>query len=387
MGINLPKIVIKFLVKEKTMTHDDFDIATLYKVVADARNKIQAYGNYYTMGGRSEIRVRAQLIDPILRALGWDPANQQKVLLEYDTVTGSASQTSGSSQALSLDTKHKRRFVDYALCLNDEENLSPCAILEAKKMQMPTSSGGAEKVSNFSDEDFSQLFSYTYNINSNELAFKGNLLYKVISNGDSWLIYSGEKRIPINQLNCKFQLSDNSISLDAIVANLSMLSFPALRYMAKKEQCGEPTIIATLSRHMHQESLGYKYMAIKIGKKWEANEGGQATNLWKIVLNYLSGMKEWAKLICDLPIKRRTKLILQKCSSNTSSMNRNKNGGKGENDMYVFKTNKIDIVFEARSGVPKILSDIIVVLERCGVNPEDVLLEIKMDNKQFQKNY
>ena len=362
------------------MTHDDFDIATLYKVVADTRNKIQAYGNYYTMGGRSEIRVRAQLIDPILRALGWDPANQKKVLLEYDTVTGSASQTSGSSQALSSDAKHKRRFVDYALCLNDEENLSPCAILEAKKMQMPTSSGGAEKVFNFSDEDLSQLFSYTYNINSNELAHKGNLLYKVISNGDSWLIYSGEKRVPINQLNCKLQLSDNSISLDAIVANLSMLSFPALRYEAEKEQYGEPRIIATLSRHIHQESIGYKYMAIKIGKNWEANEGGQATNLWKIVLNYLSGMKEWKILIADLPIKRRTKLILEKCSSNTSSMNRNTNGGKGENDIYVFRTKKDAIVFEAKSGVPRILSDIIVVLERYGVNPEDVLLEVKMGN-------
>lgn len=364
------------------MTHDDFDIATLYQVVADTREKILRHSKYYTMGGQSEIRVRAQLIDPVLRALGWDPANQQKVMLEYDTVTGSgsASQTSGSSQASSLDAKRKRRFVDYALCLEDEENLLPCAIVEAKKIQMPTSASEAKKGFNFPDEDLSQLFSYTYNINHNKLAYKGNLLYKVISNGDSWLIYSGEERSPINQTICKFQLSDNSINLDTIVANLSMLSFPAINYRITSEPLGEPRITVPLFNHTHKEGLKHKYSAMIINEKRLPNKSGQATDLWIIILTDLSKKREWADLINNLPVKGRTKLILENCNSNISSMNRNENGGRGNSDMYVFKSKGTEIAFEARAGVPKILQDIKVVLQKCEINDEDVFLEIEMGN-------
>lgn len=109
------------------MTYDNFDIATLYKVAAETRNKVLEYGKFYVIDGRSEIKVRAQLIDPVLRALGWDPANRRKVILEYDTIEGSCggSNTDKPPQAFTSDAERKRRFVDYALCLNDAKKIVP----------------------------------------------------------------------------------------------------------------------------------------------------------------------------------------------------------------------------------------------------------------------
>ena len=364
------------------MTHDDFDIATLCQVVADTREKILKHNKYYTIGGRSEIRVRAQLIDPILRALGWDPANQQKVILEYDTVTGSgsASHRFASPQAHTPEARYKRRFVDYALCLNDTENLSPCAIVEAKQMQMSHASRGSKKKdqANFPEKDLRQLFDYTYNIIFNELAYKGDLLYKVISNGDVWLIYSGEERNPINQLICELQLSDNSISLDTIVANLSMLSFPAIKYKAERKQYGKPITITTLSNYKQKRGVKHKCVAVKIGDDWLPNKSGQTTDLWKIILDDLSNKNEWKKLVDSLPIKKAKKLILENYNADTSSMNRSSNRGRGNKNIYVFKANKTQIVFEATAGI--VLEDLKVVMDKCGVDKNSVFLEIEMDN-------
>lgn len=356
------------------MTYHNFDIATLYEVAIDTRDRILGHSKYYTMGAQSENRVREQLINPILNALGWDLKDQQKVVLEYDTIAGSAggSPTSQSPQAFTSDAKRKTRSVDYALCLDDAGNSSPCAIIEAKKIK---------NSSNFPIEDLSQLFAYNYNIIHNELAYKGDLLYKAISDGNTWLIFNGEKRAPMNQLICEIKFSDINTSIDTIIANLCMLSFPAIEHKAKKKLYINLPIPVPLSKHVHEEGLGHKYASITIDGDKLLNEKLEATKLWNLVLDWLVDNNKWKNLVSNLPIKTKdNNLILEDCKKDISSLNRNKNGGRGNNDIYVFEAEGTEVAYEASAGVPKILEDIKVVLEKCNVDTSKVYLEIKMDS-------
>lgn len=267
-----------------------------------------------------------------------------------------------------------------------QKKLSPCAIVEAKQMQSSGVTDNSRKrvVSNFKEKDFTQLFAYYYNIDQNKLAYNGNLIYKVISDGNLWLIYGCEKQTPVSQLICKLQFSDNRMSLDTIIANLSMLSFPAIKSKADSRQYGNPLVTVPLSSHIHRVNSGDKYVAIKIGKSNLQSKTGKATELWNLILNYLLNNGMLKKILNCLPIEttnsKKTRLIIAKSKQNTSTMNRRTNGGKGNNDQYVFKANGDQIVYEASAGTAIILKDIQVVLEKSGIDIDSVFLEIEMDN-------
>ena len=92
----------------------------------------------------SEAQTRMSLIDPLLRALGWDTADPAEVRPEFVLRSGRA---------------------DYAL---QDANQRPVAIIEAKKLHEPL--GNAEM----------QLLPY---------AFTSNVGYAVLTDGDHWVMY------------------------------------------------------------------------------------------------------------------------------------------------------------------------------------------------------
>lgn len=93
----------------------------------------------------NESRTRAALIDPLLRALGWDVSNPELVTPEYSVGKG---------------------WVDYALL---EKTGKPVAIFEAKKLGV-----------HLSDEHRMQMLNYAN--------FRG-IAYAGLSNGDCWELY------------------------------------------------------------------------------------------------------------------------------------------------------------------------------------------------------
>lgn len=82
------------------------DPKSLEKTVRELRRRAQAHSDYIK---GHETRTRVLLIDPLLRALGWDPENPDEVQLEYKLTAG---------------------LPDYALMKDDR----PIAVIEAKKL-------------------------------------------------------------------------------------------------------------------------------------------------------------------------------------------------------------------------------------------------------------
>ena len=109
-------------------------IETLKARISKHRTALQA----------SEAQTRLSLIDPLLRALGWDTADPALVRPEFVLSTGRA---------------------DYALL---DANQRPVAIVEAKKLNEPL--GNAEM----------QLLPY---------AFASNVGYAVLTDGDHWVMF------------------------------------------------------------------------------------------------------------------------------------------------------------------------------------------------------
>lgn len=102
----------------------------------------------------NETRTRGALIDPILKALGWDPGDPALVTLEYSV---------GKLRA------------DYALLKADGK---PAAVLEAKRL-------GAALA-----DHLDQMIGY---------AFRQGIKYAGLINGDQWELYEIHKPNPINE--------------------------------------------------------------------------------------------------------------------------------------------------------------------------------------------
>ena len=130
-------------------------IETLKARISEHRSILQA----------SEAQTRLSLIDPLLRALGWDTDDPAQVRPEFVLSTGRA---------------------DYALL---DANQRPVAIIEAKKLNEPL--GNAEM----------QLLPY---------AFASNVGYAVLTNGDHWVMYRVFRQ----------RQDDESRVLDVSIANL-----------------------------------------------------------------------------------------------------------------------------------------------------------------------
>ena len=92
---------------------------TSHRIISDTiktiRNRVRQNGQYIT----SELRTKYTLIDPLLRALGWDTADPYRVRMEYrfeqtklipDYVLFKARRPAGILEAKALDTQQRPRL-------------------------------------------------------------------------------------------------------------------------------------------------------------------------------------------------------------------------------------------------------------------------------------
>ena len=132
----------------------------LKETIDTLRERIQAHRAYLE---GSETRTRQALIDPMLRALGWDVEDPNSVKLEYGI---------------------KRKWADYALM----ESGRPIAVIEAKAL------GRALK-----DDEKMQALNY---------ANMDGIDYMAVTNGDHWQMFDVFKRGQLdNRILMEFQLT------------------------------------------------------------------------------------------------------------------------------------------------------------------------------------
>ena len=128
------------------MSQED-EIRRIAKVVDSLRERIKKHDGYLRGKGGKETRTRALLIDPLLRALHWDPENPDQVRLEFKVENG---------------------IPDYALF---KEGL-PVALIEAK--------GHGE---NLDTKDPGQVIRYTTDPNCESVSLV------VFTNGVKWVFF------------------------------------------------------------------------------------------------------------------------------------------------------------------------------------------------------
>lgn len=122
----------------------------LLETIETLQGRIRDHGSLL---GQNEIRTRYALIDPLLRALGWDVANPQEVVPEQDASGGRA---------------------DYALLKNGQ----PEVMVEAKKLGRSVGDG------------LDQAIAYCVG--------KGTP-YFCVTDGDTWEVYETFRRVPTGE--------------------------------------------------------------------------------------------------------------------------------------------------------------------------------------------
>lgn len=130
-------------------------IETLRKRIREHRAYLEGY----------ETRTRQVLVDPMLRALGWDVEAPHSVGLEYGI---------------------KRKWVDYALMGSDK----PIAVIEAKVLGAPLDDDVKQQVLNYANTD--------------------GIDYMVVTDGDHWQMFDVFKRGQLeDRVLMEFQLTQD----------------------------------------------------------------------------------------------------------------------------------------------------------------------------------
>jgi predicted type IV restriction endonuclease len=151
-------------------------VNALNEIVEQLRRKIARYGKT----GVNEQNTKATLIQPLLRALGWDVEDLEDVHLEYKQ-------------------KSRDKPVDYALLLLR----SPCLFLEAKSLG---ESLDDRKWAN-------QVMGY---------ASVAGVQWVVLTDGDEYRIYNSHATVPVEEkLFRKIRITDNSTCLEKTLWLLS----------------------------------------------------------------------------------------------------------------------------------------------------------------------
>ena len=131
----------------------------LKETIEMLRERIQAHRPYLE---GYETRTRQALIDPMLRALGWDVEDPNSVELEYGI---------------------RRKWADYALMVNEK----PIAVIEAKALGTP-----------LNDDEKMQALNY---------ANMDGIDYMAVTNGDHWQMFDVFKRGQLDdRILMEFQL-------------------------------------------------------------------------------------------------------------------------------------------------------------------------------------
>ncbi len=137
-------------------TCDNSDVDNLVSVIKKLQENI---GRARAAISANETRTRNALIDPLLKALGWDPANPELVTTEY-----------------SLGFGYRPQRVDYALHPQGQRG-QPIAFIEAKRMRQ-----------DLNDEHRDQALKYANRRKSAE--------YACLTNGDTWEFYKVSQETP-----------------------------------------------------------------------------------------------------------------------------------------------------------------------------------------------
>ena len=165
----------------------------LKETIETLRERIQVHRAY--LAGH-ETRTRQVLIDPMLRALGWDIENLDSVQLEH--------------------TKTKKEWIDYALM----GSTGPIAVIEAKALGKP-----------LEDKATDQAIIY---------AHRANIPYMIVSDGDHWRMFASG-----NHTLMEFQLTQNEPYACALQA--LGLWRPNLA-SGKPQEAATPVMIEKLTR-------------------------------------------------------------------------------------------------------------------------------------------
>ena len=148
----------------------------LYQAIEKLRERIKTHGDQLS---QSEALTRSALVDPLLRALGWDTESPNLVMPEYKVT-----QVDGRSGT-----------ADYALL--SEGN--PKIVIEAKKLGAPLSDAA------------NQCFQY---------CSKGGILYFAVTDGSIWDVYETNRPVAFAEKKIvSFDITDSAadVCLDALV--------------------------------------------------------------------------------------------------------------------------------------------------------------------------
>ena len=144
----------------------------LDELVATIETIKQHIRSHRTSLTANETRTRQVLIDPLLRALGWDVTDPTSVELEYEV---------------------RGKRADYALLVDGK----PVAVIEAKRLSKQ-----------LIDDDTMQVMNY---------ANTAGIEYMVVTNGDEWNMYSVFQRGAIeHRLVMELRLSPNPSHISAL---------------------------------------------------------------------------------------------------------------------------------------------------------------------------
>ncbi len=146
-------------------------------ILNQIKNKLKSYPDVYLT---NEQATRNQLIDPVLRELGWDPTDPSKVLPNASNEDG--------------------KKPDYTLIKNN----SPILILEAKNTSVDLEKGDVIK----------QLAQYCYNM---------GVKYGFLSNGQQWLFYNTFETDPNKRIIWKIDVTKDEMT--HIVNDLEFLKY------------------------------------------------------------------------------------------------------------------------------------------------------------------
>jgi predicted type IV restriction endonuclease len=147
------------------MNPAESDIASLVQVINKLQQRMRRYDPYLY---GSELLTRYILIDPLLRALGWDTEDPQKVWVDFRVDDG------------------RKRSADYVLFSSKRM----VTLIEAK------SYGGTWTDGKFLNALYQVA---SYRVTSTETLGKVKVPLGIVTDGEGWYVYSLHSRSPIKR--------------------------------------------------------------------------------------------------------------------------------------------------------------------------------------------
>ena len=173
----------------------------LLRLVETLRARIKAHGDLL---GQNETRTRYALIDPLLRALGWDVEDPTQVVPEYSLAANRA---------------------DYALLRADGK---PAVIVEAKRLNRPLADG------------LDQSIAY---------CVAHGTPYFCVTDGRLWALYETFRQVAIDQkLVTQFDVADSPA--DVCLADVCLKAMALWRpgVQAGQVRPAEPPVVTTITK-------------------------------------------------------------------------------------------------------------------------------------------